>query len=194
MGNQRIANLLEVLTVEDLAELYTVSKQTIKDCIAEGKITAFEVIPLDESHRQIVVHKRSYGEFKQQSMKWLPYLTQLSRCPGALKYTGIYQMLPQAMQQYLEKCNKGQKGKILQAIASLTENIGFDKALVTVSSALDYSAADAESLVGLHNRLNTTVVYLEPIKLAGNVPHLKKYIPNLHAYDRGLFKAGEGQC
>ena len=172
---------------------YSVSPR-YKDSHVLVKITAFEVIPLDESHRQIVVHERSYGDFKQQSMKWLPYLTQLSRCPGALKYTGIYQMLPQSMQQYLEKCNKGQKGKVLQAIASLTENTGFEKALVTVSSALDYSAADADSLVSLHNRLNATVVYLEPIKLAGNVPHLKKYIPNLHVYDRSLFKAGDGQC
>ncbi|MCE5330104.1 IS21 family transposase [bacterium] len=158
------------------------------------KITAFEVIALDDSYREIVVHERFYGDFKQQSMKWLPYLTQLSRCPGALKYTGIYQMLPEPMQQYLEKCNKSQKGKVLQAIASLTENNGFEEALVTVGSALDYSAADADSLVSLHNRLNTKVVHLEPIKLAGNVPHLKKYIPNLHAYDRSLLKAGEDQC
>jgi hypothetical protein len=66
---------------------YSVSPR-YKDSHVLVKITAFEVIPLDENHRQIVVHERSYGEFKQQSMKWLPYLTQLSRCPGALKYTG----------------------------------------------------------------------------------------------------------
>jgi hypothetical protein len=103
-------------------------------------------------------------------------------------------MLPQPLQQYLEKCSKSQKGKVLQAIASLTENNGFEEALVTVSSALEYSAADADSLVSLHNRLNTKVVHLDPIRLAGSIPHLKKYIPNLHVYDRSLFKAGEGQC
>jgi len=158
------------------------------------KITAFEVIALDESYREIVVHERFYGNYKQQSMKWLPYLTQLSRCPGALKYTGIYQMLPEAIQQYLEKCSKSQKGKVLQAIASLTQANGFEQALITVGSALNYSAADADSLLSLHSRLNASSVHLEPIKLAGNIPHLKKYIPNLQAYDRNLFKAGEGQC
>jgi len=65
------------------------------------KISAFEVITLDESHREIVKHERFYGEHKQQSMQWLPYLTQLSRCPGALKYIGIYQMLPDPIQEYL---------------------------------------------------------------------------------------------
>jgi hypothetical protein len=48
------------------------------------------VIALDERHREIVKHQRFYGNYKQQSMKWMPYLTQLSRCPGALKYTGEY--------------------------------------------------------------------------------------------------------
>ena len=172
---------------------YSVSPK-YKDSRVLVKVTAFEVTPLDESHRQIVVHERFYGDYKQQSMKWLPYLTQLSRCPGALKYTGIYQMLPEPLQQYLEKCNRSQKGKVLQAIASLTENNGFDEALVTVSSALGYSAADADSLVGLHNSIHAEVVHLDPIRLPASIPHLKKYIPNLHVYDRSLFKAGGEKC
>jgi len=171
---------------------YSVSPK-YKDCRILVKITAFEVIALDENHREIVTHERFYGDFKQQSMKWLPYLTQLSRCPGALKYTGIYQMLPEPLKQYLEKCSKSQKGKVLQVIASLTETNGFDEALVTVSNALEYSGADADSLLSLHNRLNTKVVHLDPIKLADHIPQLKKYIPNLADYDRSL-KAGGQKC
>ena len=102
------------------------------------RITAFEIIPLDENHREIVKHERFYGSYKQQSMKWLPYLTQLSRCPGALKYTGIYQMLPYPIKEYLEKCTKSDRGKVLKAIASLSEKSGFEKALVTVNSALNF--------------------------------------------------------
>ena len=71
---------------------------------------------------------------------------------------------------------------------------GFDEALVTVSSALGYSAADADSLLSLHNRLNTKVAQLDPIKLADHIPQLKKYIPNLEAYDRSLVKAGGEKC
>jgi transposase len=164
---------------------YSVSPK-YKDSRVLVKITAFEVIALDESQRHIVTHERFYGDCRQQSMKWLPYLTQLSRCPGALKYTGIYQMLPEPLKQYLEKCSKSQKGKVLQVIASLTEHNGFEEAIVTVSSALDYDATDADSLVSLHSRLNAKVVHLDPIKLAGNIPDLKKYIPNLYAYDRSL--------
>jgi len=172
---------------------YSVSPK-YKDCRILVKITAFEVIALDDSYREIVSHERFYGDFKQQSMKWLPYLTQLSRCPGALKYTGIYQMLPKPLKQYLEKCSKSQKGKVLKVIASLTESGGFEKALVVVSSALDYAATDADSLINLHNRLNTKIIQLDPLRLSGNIPQLKRYIPNLHVYDRNLIKAGGQKC
>jgi transposase len=158
------------------------------------KITAFEVIALDESYREIVRHERLYGNHKQQSMQWLPYLKQLSRCPGALKYTGIYQMLPDPVQQYLEKCTKSDKGKVLQAIASLTEKSGFKKAVETVSTALSYAATDIDSLVNLHNRLHGKALQLEPVKLPAHIPQLERYIPNLAAYDTGLRMVGVPKC
>ena len=80
-----------------------------------------------------------------------PSLTQLSRCPGALKYTGIYQLLPESVKEYLEKCNKSNKGKVLQVIAALTEKSGFESAVETVSNALQYDAIDIDSLINLHS-------------------------------------------
>jgi hypothetical protein len=154
------------------------------------KITANEVIALDESHREIVRHERFYGNHKQQSMKWLPYLTQLSRSPGALKYTGIFQMLPESVRNYLERCNKSDKGKVLQAIASLTDKNGFESAVVTVNHALQYEATDVDSLLNLHSRIHGKVVELAPIRLAGNIPELTRVTPNLAIYDAKLGKAG----
>jgi transposase len=155
------------------------------------RITANEVIPLSESHREIIRHNRLYGNIKQQSMKWMPYLTQLSRCPGALKYTGIYQMLPESIKNYLEKCNKSDKGKVLQVIASLTEKSGFESALETVDNALKYDAADTDSLINLHNRIHGNVIELEPIRLSENIPKLARFVPDLAVYDSHLWKAGD---
>ena len=154
------------------------------------KITANEVIPMDESHREVIRHQRFYGSYKQQSMEWLPYLTQLSRCPGALKYTGIYQMLPESIKDYLERCNKSDKGKVLQVIAALTEKSGFESAVETVDNALKYDAADTDSLVNLHNRIHGNVIELAPIRIAGNIPELTRFTPNLAAYDASIRKAG----
>jgi transposase len=153
------------------------------------RVTANEVIPLDESHREIVRHERLYGESKQQSMKWLPYLTQLSRKPGALKYTGIYQILPNPVRNYLDKCSKTDKGKVLRAIAQLTEHSGFERAVGAVEKALQYDAVDVDSLVNIHRHMYGNVVDMPPAQLSGDIPRLPRVSPDLSAYDVGLGKA-----
>jgi transposase len=172
---------------------YSVSPQ-YADSSVMVKLTADEVIPLDKSQQPIVWHRRLYGDSRQQSMQWLPYLTQLSRSPNALKYTGIYPMLPQSLKDYLDKCNRSDRGKILRVVAALTQKNGFEGALATVDHALQYAAMDIDSLINLHNRIYSNVPELAPMHLAGNIPELMRLTPNLEVYDARLAKAGEQKC
>jgi transposase len=172
---------------------YSVSPQYANSRILV-KVTAGEVIPLDKNHQPIVKHRRLYGDSRQQSMQWLPYLTQLSRSPNALKYTGIYPMLPESLKVYLVKCSRSDKGKILRVIAALTERNGFDGALETVEHALKYAATDIDSLINLHNRIYGKIPDLAPMPLGENIPELKRVTPDLAAYDARLTKAGEITC
>lgn len=172
---------------------YSVSPQ-YADSHVTIKITAGEVIALDKSHQPIVSHRRLYGDTRQQSMQWLPYLTQLSHRPNALKYSGIYAMLPQSIQSYLAKCTKSDKGQILRVIAGLTARNGFESALETVDHALQYEATDIDSLINLHNRLYGQIPELAPLRLPGNIPELRRVTPNLAAYDAQLRKGGELTC
>ena len=172
---------------------YSVSPQYADSRILV-KITAGEVIPLDKGHQPIVRHRRLYGDSRQQSMQWLPYLTQLSRSPNALKYTGIYPMLPESLKTYLDKCGRSDKGKVLRVIAALTERNGFEGALETVDRALKYAATDIDSLINLHNRIYGQVPDLAPMPLARSIPELMRVTPNLAAYDARLEKAGEPTC
>ena len=172
---------------------YSVSPQYANSQVMV-KITANEVISLDRSYQVIVRHARLYGDSKQQSMQWLPYLTQLSRRPNALKYSGIYPMLPQSLKEYLEKCNQSDKGKILHMLASLTEKNGFAGALQTVEQAMKYAVTDIDSLLNLHHRLYDKVFELAPLHLAEGIPQLNRVIPNLAAYDVSLEKAGVLKC
>lgn len=168
---------------------YSVSPK-FASSLALVRISAHEVVPLDDSHRDIVRHSRLYGDFKQQSMQWLPYLTQLSRHPAALKYTGIYEMLPQTMQEILAACAKNEKGQILKAIAALTGVSGFNSAVETVEAALDYGTFDSESLLNLHSRLNEVPQGLPPLSVGGSIPELKPVVMNLSAYDYSLKQKG----
>lgn len=150
------------------------------------KLTANEVIPLDDSHREIVKHERFYGNQKQQSMKWLPYLTQLSRCPGALKYSGIYHILPDSVKNYLDKSEKNSRGQLLKMIAELTKQSSFDCAVNTVSKALEYPAINTDNLLSIHNRLNGVYIKLPPLKKSDNIPVLTSLESVLKNYDKGL--------
>jgi transposase len=168
---------------------YSVSPKYAKAAVLL-RLTSSEVIVLDENEREIVRHRRLYGKQKQESMQWLPYLTQLSRNPGALKYTGIYQMLPASVQSYLEQCVKPEKGKVLKAIAKLTESGGFEEAVKTVDSALTYGAFNGDSLIGLSERLFHNLPAPVPIRADPRFPVLPPVTGGLAQYDAGLGKQG----
>lgn len=158
------------------------------------KLTSCNVTVLDENGREIVRHTRLYGKQKQQSMQWLPYLTQLSRNPRALKYTGIYSMLPSPIQDYLEKCEKSEKGKVLRAIAGLSESGSFEQATKAVTSALQYGTFNADSLMRLNERLFHNIPGLPPMDVDPRLPSLPPINGNLESYNAGLGKRGGQAC
>lgn len=152
------------------------------------KLTSSLVIVMDENYREIVRHERLYGDNKQHSMDWLPYLRQLSIRPRALKYSGIYDMMPSAMKQFLEGCSNVETGKVLKVMAELTDRTGFDSALNTVSQALCYGASDADSLKNLYRRIYADVPELPPMPLNPEIPDVGQMTSSLMDYDAFLRK------
>ena len=103
-------------------------------------------------------------------------------------------MLPQPVKEYMENLSKQEKGKVLRVIAALTQKSSFEKAVETVSTALSYGAADVDSLINLHSRLHEKVLQLEPVRLPGHIPELKRYEPNLVSYDKCLEEVDGDRC
>lgn len=155
------------------------------------KLTSSLVIVMDENYHEIVRHHRLYGDTKQQRMDWLPYLRQLSIRPRALKYSGIYEMMPSAMKQYLEGCSNTETGKVLKILVELTDRTGFDSALSTVNQALCYGASDADSLKNLYRRIYADVPELPPMPLGSEIPNVGQMTSNLVTYDVFLRKGGD---
>ena len=158
-----------------------------------AKLTAHDVIVLDENYREIVRHARIYGDYYQEKMEWLPYLTQLSRRPAALKYTGIYPMLPNEIQQFLDSCSYQAKKDTLRILAKLTEKSSFSQATQAVRAVIVHNARDVDSVVAMFNRLNSDIVDLDPMVLPANVPEIPPVKPNLNNYDR-MFLREVGHC
>lgn len=154
------------------------------------RLTAYDVIILDENYREILKHSRLYGEQRQESMDWLPYLTQLSRRPAALKYTGIYPMLPKPVQDFLGTCDYETKKETLKVLAMLSAHSGFEKAAEAVQAALEYSVYDAESVKAIFNRLNSDILVLDPPALAADVPQIPSTKVDMGSYDRLFLRVG----
>jgi transposase len=175
-----------------LHEYSTVPKLAGKRILV--KVTASTVIVLDEKFKELVMHSRLYGEKRQESMQWLPYLSQLARKPGALKYTGIYGMLPNPLKEYLERCDKGERGKVLQAVETISREAGFDNAVSAVYKALSCGAADPDSIMTVYAYQSIPELDLKPVKVPEGMPTLQKVDPNISQYDAFLGILGDRLC
>ncbi len=160
-------------------------------CPVHLVLTSSTVMIQDENYREIVRHRRLYGNTKQQQMDWLPYLKQLSLRPRALKYTGIYELMPASMQTYLATCSNSEVGQILKILSELTDRTGFESALNTVNHAITYQVRDADSLSSLYRRLYSDIPELPAMYLHSGIPQMQPMRPNLIAYDTLLVKKEE---
>lgn len=124
------------------------------------KITSAEVIVLDDKGNEVVRHRRLYGDQKQSSMNWLPYLRYIARKPRSLRNTGIYDMMPGPMQTYMDAVGSPMRGRVLKILSDLTDRTGFESAVNTVTKAISYQATDPDSLQALYNRLYSDVPLL----------------------------------
>ena len=144
------------------------------------------VTVLDENYKEIVVHRRLYGDSRQESMEWLPYLGYISRHPRSLRNTGIFDMMPPVMQEYLTQCGNTECGKVLKTLCELTKRTGFDSAVQTVRQAVQYQAHDADSLQNLYRSLYSDVPVLPPLSRDAGIPKIEPIPADLASYDQLL--------
>ena len=161
------------------------------ESIINLKITSSAVIVMDADMHEVVRHKRLYGD-EHESMDWLPYLTYIARKPRSLRNSGIYDMMPQTMQIYMDNCENKERGRVLKVLAELTERTGFASAVNTVDEAVRLNATDPDSLQSLYRRTYADVPLLPPLENKALLPQ-QKVIPfrnDLKMLDAALKKGG----
>lgn len=154
------------------------------------RLSSTFVTVLDNDYREIVIHRRLYGDEHQSSMEWVPYLEYVSRHPRSLKNTGIYAMMPAAMQSYLNNCDGRQKKDVLHILSELTDLTGFESAVRTVEQAIRYEAHDPDSLKSLYSSLFSDIPQLPPLTTGEMIPALDPMPVHLEDYDRFLKRGG----
>ena len=156
------------------------------------KITSSTVIVMDSDMHEIIRHSRLYGDEEKESMEWLPYLKYIARKPRSLKNSGIYSMMPEKMQKYMDDCPGPDRGKILKVLSELTERNGFDSAINTVNQAITYSATDPDSLQSLYRRLYSDVPEMPPLDNCASIPKVDMITgqDDLAVWDTALRRGG----
>ena len=151
-------------------------------------LTPTEVIIKDENFREIVRHTRLYGKEEPESMDWIPYLKYIARKPRSLNNSGIYEMMPETMQRFMDSCESSERGRVLKTLAELTERTGFESALATVDEAVRRQTHDVDSLQSLYRRLFTDVPELPPLDSRLDRPfgNVIPFHNDLAAYDSAL--------
>lgn len=159
--------------------------------VVNVRLTSSAVTVLDETEHVIVIHKRLYGEDTQPQMDWVPYLDYISRHPRSLKNTGIYEMMPESMQDFLGNCSREDKHDALKILSELTERTGFESALKTVDKAIQYKANDPDSLRSLYQSIYSDVPTLPPMTENDLIPQVRQIPVKLSDYDALLRKRGD---
>ena len=154
-------------------------------------ITSSEVTVMDTNLHEVVRHRRLYGD-EHESMDWIPYLRYIARKPRSLKNSGIYDMMPDSMQIYMDGCESKDRGKVLKVLAELTERSGFESALTTINKAIEHQAVDPDSLMSLYRRTYMDVPPLPPIEPSELIPRMNAIMlpSDLAALDAILAKGG----
>lgn len=153
------------------------------------ELGAYEVRILDENYREITSHSRLYGKMVLESMDWIPYLGALSRRPGALKYSGIYEMMPKILRDYTDSVDKSEQGKMLKQLAAITEESGFEMAIEALIESINRGGRDPDSVLAVSRMINDKYPDMEKIANTTSVPILQPIKSNLVEYD-GLLEEG----
>lgn len=95
-----------------------------------------EIRILDDQYACIVRHPRLYGN-QTKSMVWQPYLKVLSQRPRAIKYSGVYDQLPEEWQRYLKACTEEEQKAAFSLLADIMTSASFDD----VTEALQIASA-----------------------------------------------------
>jgi transposase len=146
------------------------------------EITAHEVIIYDEKINPVLKHKRLYSN-ETEAMNWLPYLTQLSKRPNALKYTGIYEMFPYPLQQWLVNCNKKELSDSLKLIAEMSDKSSFNTAVKILQKSIEYGTFDPDSVKALYELESQSFPDINDFELADNINEIKVKETELMSYD-----------
>lgn len=134
---------------------------------ANVKLLATEIVILDKEYKEVIRHPRLYGEEVFESIKWAPYLTQLSKTPRAIKYSGIYEMFPSSLTTKLKDLKVEEEKEILKFMSKIYEFKGIEIAVKSVTECVEKGILSHDNLYLYFKALTDNYPKIEEKKISG---------------------------
>jgi len=147
------------------------------------KISYNKVTVLNDDFEEIISHKRLYGK-DLKSMKWVPYLSLMSKRPTAIKYTSFYDDLPQNWRHYLDELDYTEKKEALIILREILLKHDLKLAEKVLEINQEKGVKDTKSLKVTFRQLIDDKRNMPSVSLPDTVPHLDPYEVKLELYNK----------
>jgi len=121
-------------------------------------------------------------------MNWLPYIDLMSKRPTAIKYTGLYENLPDNWKKYLSDLPAEEKREALLALHTMLLKHDINVASDVLSITLSNGVKDADSILASYRRLTSPVHQMNPIQLKPTVIKMPVFQTDNIKYDNLISK------
>lgn len=159
---------------------YSVSPKCVGEHVSL-RVTATRIeIFTKDLQKKLCSHTRSYIK-GSESIHWVDFIDVMKTRPRALKYSGIYGLLPTNWQTYLESCDNAELKESLGILRMimLTDDLAFAKKVM--DAADKHTAISSQSLYLAYRRLKENVnTFCGSMAVAKDLP---PYQVSIDAYD-----------
>ena len=146
------------------------------------KITAKTIEILNDDYTPFAHHTRSYHKGRTFT-HWKDFLDPLSKRPRAIKYSGIYQLLPKIWQDYLSGLSKDNTKEALAFLKHCLIHHEIKQAKTVLSANLTKGIERPSALWTTLYRLSEDKAVYEDISLSKDIPIIAHHTPDLSSYD-----------
>ena len=116
-------------------------------------------------------------------MVWQPYLKLLSQRPRAIKYSGVYDHLPEEWQTYLKACTEEEQKEGFALLADLMKIANFEQLTKALVMAQKTGHPKAEHVQQAFNTLRFDGATHQRITPAAELPALPNIERGIARYD-----------
>ncbi len=165
---------------------YSVSPKYVGQTVVL-KIRANEIEILSKDLSQSITNHQRLFEKDGESINYLDFLDLIKIRPNALKYSGIYSLLPESWQTYLETLERESFKQAFDVLKMILIENDMDYADMVLKETIKHDTTSPEAIVVTYKRLKeNSIVYDSSIEFPSDLP---PYEVDMSRYD--MFMGGE---